>query len=370
MTFIIVLTDDCNLKCSYCFEHNKQATYMKSKDIPVIISFMKKYLNEDFLFNNKEITISFNGGEAMMNFSVLKELYFELKNNFNNITYYTISTNLTLLDDEKLEFLYRNEIVPHISIDGVKKIHNLYRIYRSGKGTFDDIYANILKIRNKYPEWNCSYTMTFTPQTVNKLFEGFMMLRNLGITRIGVAPVLDLEWEEKDYKILKRELKKIKDEIIKSYNENKKIYFKMLHEAINNSIKGITDCGICNDLIVILPTGEILPCPSFIGLSDYKEFVVGNINGFLNYDLITKLIKKENLDLEECKECVLLSRCQNKCPAINYRVHKDINIIPANYCRVNQICLLEADTIVDHLCNTKNKIFFEEYPMLKEIIKN
>jgi len=54
-----------------------------------------------------------------------------------------LQTNGTLLDDEWGAFLKENDFLVGLSIDGPRELHDVYRVDKKGRPTFDAVYAGL-----------------------------------------------------------------------------------------------------------------------------------------------------------------------------------------------------------------------------------
>lgn len=66
----LVLTQNCNLNCSYCYEHSKTKKTMS-------VETAKKIIEKEINTNDEypEIIFEFFGGEPFLEFDLIKELY-------------------------------------------------------------------------------------------------------------------------------------------------------------------------------------------------------------------------------------------------------------------------------------------------------
>lgn len=178
MKFQIFLTEKCNLKCKYCFEGEKGIHSMDISLLPRLIKFMKKYVEKSFVLD-KSIHVNFNGGEALLEDTLIVSFTEEFKK--NGISSFSISTNFTIVRPEILDYLVENNFIFQISIDGNKKTHDLMRIDSQGKGTFNTVLKNINWLRKKYPQYkDIYYSMVFTTDTVYDLFKNVAFLFEKG----------------------------------------------------------------------------------------------------------------------------------------------------------------------------------------------
>ena len=116
------VTDACNLACRYCFveQHPHYMTLDVAKQaVHFILNNLEK---KNKKFNkNERASITYFGGEPML---MWDEIIVPLTNYIRENNYpinLSITTNGTLLNEEKIIYLKNKEIFPLLSIDGNKK---------------------------------------------------------------------------------------------------------------------------------------------------------------------------------------------------------------------------------------------------------
>ncbi|MCK4548922.1 MAG: anaerobic sulfatase maturase, partial [Candidatus Krumholzibacteria bacterium] len=134
----------CNLDCAYCFYLSKErlletdSKWRMSDE--VLEKFIRQYIEGQ---NYKEVVFSWQGGEpTLLGLDFFRKVV-ELEKKYapswvrceNDL-----QTNGTLLDDEWCAFLAENNFVVGLSLDGPKELHDHYRVYKDGRGTFDDVF--------------------------------------------------------------------------------------------------------------------------------------------------------------------------------------------------------------------------------------
>lgn len=135
------LTQRCNLRCKYCIYQDKNGKFRNfEEEDDMDFNTAKKALD----YAIKHVTgenfyLTFYGGEPLLKFDLIKQCveYLESKN-LDNTIYYSLTTNLTLLTEEKAKFfasLPNFSIV--CSIDGDKEIHDKNRVTVNNTGSFD-----------------------------------------------------------------------------------------------------------------------------------------------------------------------------------------------------------------------------------------
>jgi His-Xaa-Ser system radical SAM maturase HxsB len=100
------------------------------------------------------VTIEFQGGEPLANWEVVKHVveYAGGKARANGKrVMFSLVSNLSLMDDEKLDYLVKNRVQISTSLDGPKFLHDKYRRL-SGGSAYDEVTTWMQKINKAYGE--------------------------------------------------------------------------------------------------------------------------------------------------------------------------------------------------------------------------
>lgn len=163
------VTQNCNFRCKYCIysedTNKKQRSHSQES-----MSWDTAKEAVDFLLahsiDSKDINIGFYGGEPLLAFDLIKDVvaYAEKVFRGKKLTY-NMTSNATLLDEKKIDFLIEHDVSLMISLDGPKEINDLNRVYPDGSGTYDAIMKKIQLIHEKYPEYadKLSISMVMDP---------------------------------------------------------------------------------------------------------------------------------------------------------------------------------------------------------------
>ncbi len=143
LTIYCVLTMNCNLGCSYCFEKDKprkDCVLSKEKIVDGISTIISSK-------NATSINVVFTGGEPLLKYDSLKYIVEGLNTKYGEKCGYGLITNGTVLDEQKIEFFSKNKFSLQISIDGNRPVHDSIRKYvNDNKGSYDLILNNLGKI--------------------------------------------------------------------------------------------------------------------------------------------------------------------------------------------------------------------------------
>ncbi|OBQ01435.1 radical SAM protein [Anabaena sp. AL09] len=165
---IILPTEQCNFRCIYCYED-----FSIGRMKPEVISGIKALLDKRSSKLNF-LNLSWFGGEPLIAKDIvldISEYATSLAAKNSHLQYSgSMTTNGYLLDINTASAL-ANVGVTHyqISLDGPKEIHDQSRIRADGKGTFEQIWNNLLAIRDSSLPVAILLRLHFNPDTFNFL---------------------------------------------------------------------------------------------------------------------------------------------------------------------------------------------------------
>lgn len=146
LELIILPTESCNFRCIYCYENFKQGKMKKEK-----VAAIKKLIRNR-VESLDQLTIQWFGGEPLLASDIMIDIGMfiqELQKEFQFEFRSSVTTNGYLLEEELVRKLVSFGINNYqISLDGTRELHNETRITARKEGTFDNIWSNLLNIRD------------------------------------------------------------------------------------------------------------------------------------------------------------------------------------------------------------------------------
>lgn len=147
---VLKVASRCNLNCTYCYMYNMDDKSYKLQpklmSDRIVDATIKKSFNHCKDNNIKEFLFAFHGGEPLLQ---KKSFYIDFvdkcKKLFSNEVnvYYSIQTNGTLLTKEWASLFNDLKIQIGVSLDGVREVNDINRLYKKDKSSFDDVLKGI-----------------------------------------------------------------------------------------------------------------------------------------------------------------------------------------------------------------------------------
>jgi uncharacterized protein len=276
------------MMCDYCYTKTDlgYGTYGE----PSLMAEDVAYQAVDFLFQNsrsKNLEIVFFGGEPLINFDLIRKVvdHANLESEKKSRTVnFQIVTNATLLSEEVIRFVTENKVFVQVSLDGKKEVNDKHRIFLDGKGSHNSIVNTIKNLLDSCSEL-VSVRAVITRDGV-KCFDTIKYFLDLGFQNIHFTPVYTtdpkINLRMDDMKLVKEELEKYAKAFLESALEWRLLndgqfldVLKIIHQARHDRVFHRTSfCGAGKSLLGISVEGDIYPCHSFIGLSEYN---LGNV---------------------------------------------------------------------------------------------
>jgi len=339
----LLLTDRCNFRCSYCFFEKGFTGQASSSDMSKeaakkAIDLYQKNLKkaiEEKLVEPRDASIIFYGGEPLLNAKVLKfavQYISELqeKNLLPKELLMNINTNGSLLTKDICRLLKKYNIENDISIDGPAEVHNKYRLYPNGKGTFDDVIKGFY-LSKKEGVKTC-ISCTIGKHDMEKLPEIFRWFTDeLKANAVGFNPLLwspEIQTDELyDQKVAKLLIKCFK------IARKKGMYEARMMRKVRAFIEGYTypfDCCAHGKQLVVSPDGKVGVCHAYC--SSKKFFTeMKNLDPY-NHPYWQKWSRISPLNNKECLDCEALTICGGGCPYNAEMKHGNISAIDSSFC--------------------------------------
>ncbi|MCL2476575.1 radical SAM protein [Candidatus Bathycorpusculum sp.] len=351
----------CNLKCKYCFVYklNEAQSHktMTTKTADQLIKFAAKHLSPTG-------RIWFFGAEPLCNFEIIK--YIVHKSRSEGYKWqFGATTNATLIDEEKVQWMKQANFGLLLSIDGLKDGHDANRVYADGKGSWDDAWRGLTLVRevlNPTPQ----IRWTVTPSTLKGLATNIKTLvEKYGLTNMAVDFTYEVEWTQTDLATLKEELEVFGRYYHKWMLEGKPVFSMFMRDAnaaITQTVRPWCNrCGLGNGGIGVDYDGTLYPCHRFI---DSHKIQIGDIyNGFnaMHKQWIEdwRKIVPYCEEPKKCLNCNYKMACSGGCIAMNYDLFGTPHINVESLCTIKQLIV---DTLGE-LCRSlqTNPTFQKQY---------
>lgn len=342
----------CNLGCKYCFFLSKENLYGGHESPLMDAATLEIYITQLMASSpGPQIDVAWQGGEPMLRGLDFYQRSVELAERYRQPHHrriqHTIQTNGTLIDEEWAAFFKRHDYLVGLSIDGSRELHDVYRIDKQGRGSFDDVIRGWHCLRAHDVDVNVLCTIHAAnashPLDVYRFFRD-----ELGARYIQLIPVVERATDEtlalanqgwgglkgKDRPLYKQEGRLVTDRtvaadrfgqfLISIYDEWVRRDVGQVHVitfdvALGSWLGQHNACIVsptCGGALTMEHNGDVYACDHYVE----PDYLLGNIKdtplGTLVASEKQRRFGQDKYDRlpRFCKECPVLFACYGECP--------------------------------------------------------
>jgi uncharacterized protein len=308
-TALVVLNLDCNLGCTYCFEGTRKGKHYLSERVA---DQFVDFLQTGALEGKEAVNIIFYGGEPLLSVDMIVRISERIRSPLEQkkIRYaFSLITNGTLLTPRVVKKLKPLGLkAASVTLDGPREVHDAFRPFKTGKGSFDTIVRNIQDVCSSI---DVQIGGNFTQERYREFPRLLDVLPEKGLTPEKISfvkfdPVMNESNEfappdfhdgcmTMDEPWLFEASIFLREEILKRGFRTQKLTPSVCMVELRNNL-------------VVNYDGALYKCPGLIGR---KGFRVGTVaGGVIDYRLSHCLGNWKN---EECLSCGYLPLCFGGC---------------------------------------------------------
>ncbi|WP_439381371.1 radical SAM protein [Amycolatopsis lexingtonensis] len=351
---VLHVAEGCNLGCTYCFADAGQygRTVAKWMDPAAVRGFVDGVLRK----KNRIDNIKFFGGEPLMNLpaihagiEALNEAVVEGR--LQARPRYGCVSNMTITTSRVIDLVNTHDFYITGSIDGPEDVHDKFRTYSNGKGSWKVVDRGIKKLKAETGQPG-SLEAVYGPEHVRlgySLIDIHEYLEQYGPEYIIIhvmaqePSVSDADgWPEFNEAIrdLSRDYGKYLVENISSSSCTQPV--RDVLKSMATSGRSDAHCTLGMSTQTVTADGKLYPCYTLIERDEWvmQEDVTSSDDGSSYRRIQLKLIDNRKSTNSTCADCDIMTTCQ-ACPGMWLQVNGDLAAPEPSHC-LNQIGMIEG----------------------------
>lgn len=294
----VFLTNRCNMNCSYCAsrhmitqKHGRALTFAQLKRAVDLYASYKKDDGEP-----ESRRISFTGGEPLLEFDALKRTIRYIRRTYKGFEIKVV-TNATLLDREKAEFFFDNDVFLVVSLDGCREEHDRHRVFGDGpaRSVFDTVVANLKRIPPaRRRSGNLCVSTVITSETIGALPRTMKFLEDLGFRQIALGFDEYELWKPERIKALEAALAEVRrrhfEKIVAAGDLDELICFSFVASYRLESQRMLSDYYdvFCSE-VTLMFDGYFYPGEAVFGMGGEEKYRIGDLERGVDFARIRKV---------------------------------------------------------------------------------
>ena len=353
---------NCNMRCRYCF----YADELDNREIrsygKMSVDTMHTIVDKAMEYGDYECTIAFQGGEpTLAGLDFYRDLvaYVTAHENPKKLKiHYALQTNGYLINEEWAEFLGKNHFLVGVSLDGLKEIHDRYRLDAAGKGTYQRGISAIRLLEKHQVEYNILTVVTAATARNGQKIYNYFKKNHFGYQQyIECLDPIGEEPGQHEYSLTPEKygefLKSMFDAWYLDMRSGTYVYNRYFENLMmimaGQQPESCNMRGVCGKQWVFEADGSVYPC-DFYALD---QWCLGNINKNSFEEMDQKrdelgFIQWSMRQQEDCQKCRWFGLCRNGC-------------------RRNREPVTAEHTNRNYFCKSYQMFFEYAYPRLEEV---
>ena len=299
MIGIILPTNKCNQSCSYC--HTLRGSdCMSDKTLKNSINFLTNLFEYSGQFGH----IEWHAAEPTL---MPISFYEKAEDYFDTIGFpfeRTMCTNLTLINNDWIQFFKKYKYSISTSLDGDKFIHN------HNRNNFDIVIKNLKLINdNNIKVGIISVISKYSAEHAKEIYPFFHF--------IGQDVQLNLEYPCNFQKLATAAFIRIFDDWYQYPDIQVTPFAKMINFLASKQYDGLCHRECHNGIVAIDPLGNVYPCECFVSPLSSK-YIFGNVNDNTTFEILNNKLRLWFLEEQSrfdkrCLNCKYLPYCGGGC---------------------------------------------------------
>ena len=365
-TFIIKPNMNCNLRCGYCYEFNKNGECYSNAllDVGAITSFIERTAR---VFPDSRVLWLLHGGEPLVSGVRFLEQFISKVRRVREERHVdfqlALQTNGTLVSDEVVRALEDNidllsERVVSVSIDGPRKMNDLVRKSINGASSFDAVMSGIERIKKSKLDFS---TITVVgAHNVEHADEVYAFMKSIGARlckfipcynfdgdgcseRFGISPIdyarfvcRIFDCWMKDLPCIPKDRWLVIDPIATILAKVSRVF--------------VTWCEFrdekCDNFVCLYPDGELWLCDTMDHSTMRDVGYIGNIKTLSDADFVKAVSSPCSVCgfhefyeqmLTGCRECDIYGMCHGGCLPMRDIIQKKSHRLFEEYCKAKHM---------------------------------
>ncbi len=369
MDITLCLTHDCTLRCAYCYGGGKFRRAMSRETALRAIDFaFAEVMRGSALRKRQErLVLGFFGGEPLLEWDLLRQCtdYAQaVAAQTGTPLSLTLTTNMTLLDRERAEWLKSQGFHMGLSLDGSREMHDACRKTAGGSGSHD-LCIEALGYFTDY--WYKAEVITVvTPANARFLAGSLSDLYGRGVRRLCLNLDYGAPWSPADFERLEAGADEAARIFVESFRADDPFPIANLsakiHAQVEGGYKESDKCRFGEGELAVSAAGHFYPCARLVGQDDQESLRIGHVS--IGYDRARQLalISRRGNRNPECPACPLNNRCINWCGCVNYVSSKESPDQASSFvCRTERLFARQADRAAELLWGERNTSFLRYF---------
>jgi uncharacterized protein len=330
---MLYLTEDCNLRCSYCFVKKEPRTMTREVALRTLDYVLQRNISGGLF----DLNVTFFGGEpflgqALNRMQEVVDYAQQSRPNVYKTFRFAATTNGTLANARVEKVIKDGAMHLLISLDGGAG-YNARRPMLSGRESYSLVAKNLPRLSAWSPR--CSVRMTFTPDPID-LVQRVREVLSIGpFSSLALCPVVEADWSGRE-EALEVAYEQLGDWFLQEVAQGRRPPLTITWLLLQKYIQRLgcqsppqRPCPVGDSLLAVDTQGQVLPCHRFL-----HQRQLGTVYDEHLPPARWQYVHLKTLEIEECPRCEARTVCGGGCRAVAQQAGYGMEGVHPNHCRL------------------------------------
>lgn len=338
---ILFLTNQCNLRCTYCYASSGEFTPLAMK-WEIARAAMDNVLKEAVKKGTPSITLGFHGGgEPTMSWDIFKKAvqYIQEAGRKNSLEVHISGSFNGYLPKRKLDFIINNFTELSMSFDGIPLVQNLQRPTKNKGESFSKVSETLDALDGNHFKYGIRITVTDDSLRYMEECVSLICERH-NPQKIQIEPVF-LEGRANKTDTIK-DFELFVSQFIRSHEIADRRGIDLFYSGAREGVLTQRFCLAACRAFVVTPEGDVTTCFETFGREHplSEKFIVGRYAGkgefLMDNDKLSKHFSRVVDNIPYCEACFCKWHCAGDCAIKSSQQSEADHFEPTERCQINR----------------------------------
>lgn len=339
---MLYVTEQCNLRCSYCFV-DKQPRHLSLDKALRAVDF---FLQPEVSGQAEALHLNFFGGEPFLRPEVMLEVVRYARRKAGNRIRFGATTNGTLANPRVQQVIEEGQLTLLLSLDGDEHSH-LFRPTVGGRNSYHQVEKNLRSLLQWSPE--SMIRMTYHPGSL-KLLDNVQAAMQLGAPWISLSPVIEADWTGVQQQ-LEQQSQRLTDWFLQEIESGRvpplEMHWRFLSALQQRGQRPARACELGKGILAVDTAGNILPCHRYLYR---KQDHLGSLDRPERFsERRQPYLELTRAEVPECATCIANTVCGGGCRVVAQEAGYGLQGVHPNHCLLTRIHVRQMLRVLQRL---------------------
>jgi uncharacterized protein len=314
LILIYKLTDKCNYRCSYCYDRSIARPRDAERRSAAVREFLARTLPR------RPVMLLFHGGEPLLEFEEIRRLVLDLSQWAPERLLYSLQTNLSPMNQEKMDFLLEHRFGISVSLDGHNPRMNRLRVVGGRPDPYELLKKKLRDLEGLRAD-RMGLLLTVGAHNVDQLTEALVVFQGDGFRSVSFSFMQDVEpgTECASPGALAQAMLDIARAIVDGRIDSLACMtliqwvYRIAYGRSGYVCLG-SPCGAGRTVATVLANGDIGACDSIYSDAFYRKDVDAYFEALARDPQFQHLRTRSVRTMQPCASCDVQAHCNGTCP--------------------------------------------------------